>query len=98
MISFDFKNCQMLRRVATLLSPYGNNARDWGSLPLASFTHYLRGFSSSRDSQLKRLLAEKALREIKRDPLLQCLRDNSSNSRNKGIFLKTIPFVVIKTC
>lgn len=94
----------MLRRVATLLSPYGNNARDWGSLrtegslPLASFTHYLRGFSSSRDSQLKRLLAEKALREIKRDPLLQCLRDNSSNSRNKGIFLKTIPFVVIKTC
>lgn len=31
-MSFDYKNCQMSRHAITLLSPFGNSARDWGSL------------------------------------------------------------------
>lgn len=84
----------MSRRVVTLLSPFGNSVRYWGSL---------RTEGPLPPRELHTLVspphvADKALREITRDLLLQCLRDNSSNSRNKGIFLKTIPFVVIKTC
>ena len=87
----------MSRRVVTLLSPFGNSARDWGSLltegplpplelhTLLAWFLLLTHFSIEEvDSRI----ADKALREITRDLLLQCLRDNSSNSRNKGIFLK----------